>query len=93
MDEPDYYKSNGLSPIGAFKQGLMSREEYIGFLKGNIIKYTIRAGKKEDAIKDLEKAKHYLDFYLELLAPNTIKEIITDFNGETGEIKQEIKRL
>lgn len=27
MNEPDYYKSNGLSPIGAFKQGLISEEE------------------------------------------------------------------
>ena len=39
--EPDYYAGNGLSPIGAFKQGLVSEEEYIGFLKGNTIKYTV----------------------------------------------------
>ena len=67
MKEPEDYASNGLSPIGAFKQGLMSKDEYIGFLKGNIIKYTIRAGKKEDAVQDLEKAKNYINFYLELI--------------------------
>ena len=67
MSEPEYYTKNGLSPIGAFKQGLMSMDEYRGFLIGNIIKYTIRAGKKEDAIKDLQKAKHYIEFYMELL--------------------------
>jgi len=67
MSEPDYYAGNGLSPIGAFKQGLMSKEQYKGFLIGNVIKYVVRAGKKDDAIKDLEKAKTYIDFYLELM--------------------------
>lgn len=60
MDEPDYYSSNGLSPLQAFEQGLMSKEEYIGFLKGNVIKYTVRAGKKDDPLMDIFKAIDYL---------------------------------
>ena len=75
MSEPDYYAGNGLSSIGAFKQGLMSKEEYKGFLIGNIIKYVVRAGKKDDAIKDLEKAKTYIEFYLELLNAERIGNI------------------
>ena len=67
MKEPDYYASNGLSPIGAMKQGLISRDEYIGFLKGNIIKYVIRAQYKGNAAEDLMKARNYIDFYLELI--------------------------
>ena len=67
MNEPDYYAKNGLSPIGAMKQGLISKEQYKGFLIGNVIKYVVRAGHKENAIEDLEKAKNYIDFYLELL--------------------------
>ena len=59
MNEPDYYKRNGLSPLQAFKDGLMSEEEYLGFLKGNIIKYTVRAGHKDDAIRDIDKAIDY----------------------------------
>lgn len=66
MREPDYYAGNGLSPIGAFKQGLISQEELIGFYKGNIIKYVVRAGHKENTIKDLLKAQTYINFYLEL---------------------------
>lgn len=69
MSEPNYYASNGLSPLKAFKEGLISEEEYLGFLKGNIIKYTVRAGKKDDAVKDIDKAidychhlkRHYLE--------------------------------
>ena len=46
LAEPDYYAGNGLSPLEAFKKGLLSREETIGFIKGNIIKYVTRAGHK-----------------------------------------------
>lgn len=60
MSEPTYYNSNGLSPLKAFKQGLISEEEFIGFCKGNVIKYTVRCGKKDDAIKDIDKAIDYL---------------------------------
>lgn len=60
MKQPSYYCGNGMSPIDSMKLGLISKEEYIGFLKGNVIKYTIRCGKKDDAISDIDKAIHYL---------------------------------
>lgn len=60
LAEPDYYAGNGLSPLEAFKKGLLSREETIGFIKGNVIKYTVRAGKKDNASKDIVKAIDYL---------------------------------
>lgn len=62
MVEPDYYASNGLSPLKAYEQGLLSKEEYIGFLKGNVIKYTVRAGKKDDPLMDIFKAIDYLHY-------------------------------
>lgn len=60
LAEPDYYAGNGLSPLEAFKKGLLSREETIGFIKGNVIKYTVRAGKKDNASRDIVKAIDYL---------------------------------
>ena len=62
MVEPDYYSCNGLSPIKAFEQGLMSKDEFIGFCKGNVIKYTVRAGKKDDPLLDIVKAMDYLTY-------------------------------
>ena len=91
--EPDYYAGNGLSPIGAFQQGLISKDEYIGFLKGNIIKYTVRAGHKEDTIKDLEKAKHYIDFYLELLENNELEDIINHTNDIVSVLEELNERV
>lgn len=60
MGEPDYYNSNGLSPLRAFEKGLISYEEYIGFIKGNIIKYVVRCDKKGQSISDVNKAMTYL---------------------------------
>jgi len=40
----------------------------LNFNRGNIVKYVIRAGKKDNEIKDLEKALDYLErelYYLE----------------------------
>ncbi len=62
MSEPEYYTMGGLSPLKAFEQGLLTKEEYKGFLKGNIIKYTIRAGEKDDALMDIVKAMDYLHY-------------------------------
>lgn len=59
LAEPDYYAGNGLSPLKAFKKGLLSREETIGFIKGNIIKYVTRAGHKHNASEDMVKAIDY----------------------------------
>lgn len=102
MKQPDYYKQNGFSPIDAFSEGLISETEYIGFLKGNVIKYVIRAGAKDDAITDLKKAKHYLDFYLELLQEKTsttetddnyskLCRLYNDSDKSDDEIKKEAK--
>ena len=86
LDEPDYYASNGLSPLEAFKKGLLSKDEYIGFCKGNVIKYTVRAGKKENASEDIVKAIDYLThlkrlyesdaYYTNKAAKRIVKEAI-----------------
>lgn len=64
VSEPDYYKLyKGMEQFELHKK-LLTKEEYIGFLKGNIIKYQMRLGKKgkfEDISKDLLKIRTYTD--------------------------------
>lgn len=36
-------------------------DEYIGFLKGNVLKYVLRANHKGNHLEDLEKAQWYLN--------------------------------
>ena len=40
-------------------EDFLSKEEYIGFLKGNILKYQLRIGKKDDVAKELKKIQDY----------------------------------
>ena len=47
-----------LQPI-EFMQANMTHEEFVGFLKGNIIKYTARCGKKDDVDKEVAKIVEY----------------------------------
>ena len=67
MNEPDYYNSNGLSPVDAFKQGLISKEQFKGFIKGNVIKYTTRCDNGKGRVNsDIDKAIHYLEILREI---------------------------
>lgn len=38
---------------------ILTEEEYIGYLKGNVLKYRLRAGKKDAAEADIAKALKY----------------------------------
>lgn len=44
---------------------VLTREEFIGFLKGNIIKYAMRQGRKDSP--DAEKCLHYIQKYREVI--------------------------
>lgn len=59
-----HYGVNGLEPIDAMKMGLFTYLEYIGFLKGNIIKYVCRCDYK-NGIEDLYKARDYIDYLID----------------------------
>jgi len=53
-----HYKDMPMQPWTVM-ESVLTRDEFIGFLKGNIIKYAMRAGQKAGATKDGEKARHY----------------------------------
>lgn len=65
VEHPDHY-GGGDNPYEVIKvlKAWMSREELIGFCKGNAIKYISRAGKKEGQPfeRDMAKARWYLDY-------------------------------
>lgn len=53
-----HYKDMPMQPWDVM-QAVLTPAEFIGFLKGNVIKYSLRAGKKAGADDDTAKAKHY----------------------------------
>lgn len=54
-----HYKDMPMQPWDVMAL-VLTPEEYRGFLKGNVIKYSMRAGKKADS-DDAGKAQHYAD--------------------------------
>jgi hypothetical protein len=53
-----HYKDMPVQPW-AVMEAVLTTEEFIGFLKGNVIKYSMRQGKKQNS-DDVGKAQHYL---------------------------------
>jgi len=61
----DHYKKLKIQPIEYI------HANQIGYMEGNVIKYVSR-WKEKNGIKDLEKAKHYIDLLIELEAKNAL---------------------
>jgi hypothetical protein len=66
VNAPPHYTVGGIETIDYIKAKL-TPEEFIGYLKGNVIKYTSRAGKKDDIVQDLEKAQWYMNRQIKAL--------------------------
>lgn len=65
VNHPEHYNSD--TPYECIKvlKEWMSEEQYVGFLKGNIIKYLCRSEKK-NGTEDLRKAQWYMNKLVEV---------------------------
>lgn len=72
----NYYDAGGISVVDIWKAKL-TEEEYVGLCKGNIYKYLMRAGKKDKktTLKDLKKARDYLDNLIEVYENENSKHL------------------
>ena len=61
---PDHYKIGGVETID-YMEAKMSKEQYEGYLLGNVIKYTSRYRYK-NGVEDLMKAQWYLNKLIEV---------------------------
>jgi hypothetical protein len=73
---PDAKKTDSVGPVAAAQHDPVKRPEHytfggvevieitkhLSFCLGNVVKYCARAGRKGDALEDLQKAKKYLDY-------------------------------
>lgn len=60
-----HYRDMQMQPWDVM-QAVLTPEEFRGFLKGNVIKYAMRQGKK-DGTDDAGKAQHYAQKLAEVL--------------------------
>lgn len=75
---PDYYKSNGIEVLD------LTDAFDLNFNLGNVVKYVVRAGKKdgEEKEKDLAKAKFYLN--------RELNKILKQEQNNTKKLKGEL---
>lgn len=64
VNNPSHYASGGIECIDAM-QAMLSREEFIGYLRGNIFKYQWRY-KLKNGVEDLKKAQWYQNKLIEV---------------------------
>lgn len=68
VDHPQHYnQSDEIECIDAIEAAL-GREQFIGFLRGQVIKYTWRLGLKDDPVQDASKVQWYQNKLIEVLS-------------------------
>lgn len=67
INTPAHYHSGGIDVIG-FAEKQFSKEQLTGSHRINVIKYVTRFDKKGSPMKDLKKARFYIDKLIELEA-------------------------
>ena len=66
VNNPSHYTDGGIECIEAM-EAMLSKEEFIGYLRGNAFKYQWRLRKKWNCSEDLEKAEWYLSKLKEVI--------------------------
>lgn len=57
---PSHYRQGGIEAIDALEAS-MTREEHIGYLKGQVMRYLWRLGRKDDPAQEAGKALWYAE--------------------------------
>ena len=65
VNQPPHYKQGDIECIDAIKAAL-TEEEFRGYCKGNVIKYTWRERHKGN-VESLEKARYYLNKLIDVM--------------------------
>lgn len=78
-----HYLQASLQPWDAMEQW-MSSEEFVGYLKGNAIKYLYRAGRKGSEVVDIQKAQHYLTKLVSVLEAQDATQYDERYRGSYG---------
>lgn len=63
---PDHYKTGGIECIDAIRDSL-GYDGFIAYCRGQIIRYTWRLGKKDDALVEIGKAAVYAQWVKDTL--------------------------
>ena len=86
VEHPKHYRLEGIKEVLDVIRYALSEEEYLGFLKGNVFIYALRAPYKGVLEQDWEKASYYADLVKNEQAPEEEKLTEEDFESEEEEL-------
>ena len=69
VDNPPHYNNGSIECIEAI-EAMLSKDEYIGYLRGNALKYMWRFRYKQKPFEDLRKARWYEERLIKFLLDN-----------------------
>lgn len=61
----DHYKNMGVEPWDVVDSWPI--EQQIGYHRGNVLKYVMRMGNKDEQLQEIKKAAHYIQKLVEIL--------------------------
>lgn len=73
VNSPAHYAQQGDIECIDAMESMLTREEIIGYLRGNSFKYRWRCRSKGNAVKDLRKAQWYENRLLSILQSDTVE--------------------
>lgn len=62
VESPQHYQLFPEQEVIDLIKQVLTEEEWKGYLKGNILKYKLRAGDKDDLVQDINKSNKYQDW-------------------------------
>lgn len=72
--DPDHYKTDNVECIDAIRAAL-GQEGFIAYCRGQILRYTWRLGKKDDALVEIGKASVYADWIKDALDGKPLRKM------------------
>lgn len=85
VNHPSHYDLEGLGvEVIDVIRSILGAERFKGYCKGNVIKYILRADKK-NGLEDLEKARVYLNWLIETIESEDDGSVTLYANGRVIE--------
>ena len=66
VDNPEHYTFGGIETVDYLKAKL-TKEEFVGWCRGNALKYLSRAGHKDEELQEYRKAAKYIEWIVDTL--------------------------
>lgn len=83
LTKQEHYTKNGIEPIDIMRKNF-SYDEFMGFCKGNVLKYLLRYEDK-NGLEDLEKARIYLNWLIDEYKREDLNNIFAEYEQEEQE--------